>query len=148
EGLARVLQDDRQRVPAGPDFAAGTEADARASREVLLRRGCAAAARLRRAARQVRVRRPVVRAPGDVVLVSCYEPGHQPQGVASAIAFLRRAGFQPKAIDLAGEPLDDAARARLAAARFAAISVPMHTALVLGRRVGAHVRQANAGAHL
>jgi radical SAM superfamily enzyme YgiQ (UPF0313 family) len=89
-----------------------------------------------------------VRAPGDVVLVSCYEPGHQSQAVASAIAFLRRAGFQPTAIDLAVEPMDDAARARLAAARFVAISVPMHTALVLGRRVAAHVRQANPRAHL
>ena len=89
-----------------------------------------------------------MRGPGDVVFVSCYEPGHQPQGVASAIAFLRRAGFQPTALDLAVEPLDDAARARLAAARLVAISVPMHTALVLGRRVAAHVRRANPGAHL
>jgi radical SAM superfamily enzyme YgiQ (UPF0313 family) len=89
-----------------------------------------------------------VRGPGDVVFVSCYEPGHQPQGVASAIAFLRRAGFQPTALDLAVEPLDDAARARLASARLVAISVPMHTALVLGRRVAAQVRQANPRAHL
>jgi radical SAM superfamily enzyme YgiQ (UPF0313 family) len=89
-----------------------------------------------------------VRAPGDVVFVSCYEPGHQPQGVASAIAHLRAAGFQPTCIDLAVEPLDDAARARLAAAQLVAISVPMHTALVLGRRVGAFVRGANPGAHL
>jgi len=89
-----------------------------------------------------------VRGPGDIVLVSCYEPGHQPQGVASAVAFLRRAGFQPTCLDLAVEPLDDAARARLAAARLVAISVPMHTALVLGRRVAAHVRRANPGAHI
>jgi radical SAM superfamily enzyme YgiQ (UPF0313 family) len=89
-----------------------------------------------------------VRGPDDVVFVSCYEPGHQPQGVASAIAFLRGAGFQPTALDLAVEPLDDAARARLASARLVAISVPMHTALVLGRRVAAHVRQANPRAHL
>ena len=89
-----------------------------------------------------------MRGPGDVVFVSCYEPGHQPQGVASAIAFLRRAGFQPTALDLAIEQLDEAARARQAAARFVAISVPMHTALVLGRRVAAQVRQANPRAHL
>src|SRR5262245_6479625 len=85
---------------------------------------------------------------GDVVFVSCYEPGHQPQGVASAVAHLRRAGFSPTCLDLAIEPLDDAGRARLAAARFVAISVPMHTALVLGRRVGAFVRRANPHAHL
>jgi len=89
-----------------------------------------------------------VREPADVVLVSCYEPGHQPEGVASAVAHLRAAGFQPTCLDLAVEQLDDAARARLAAARFVAISVPMHTALMLGRRVGAYVRRANPQAHL
>jgi len=89
-----------------------------------------------------------VRDPGDVILVSCYEPGHQPQGVASAIAHLRRAGFVPGALDLAVEPLDDRARARLAAAKLVAISVPMHTALVLGRRVSAQVRGANPRAHV
>jgi len=89
-----------------------------------------------------------LKGPGDVVFVSCYEPGHQPQGVASAVAHLRHAGFEPSCLDLAVEPLDDAARARLTAARFVAISVPMHTALVLGRRVAAFVRRANPGAHL
>ncbi len=89
-----------------------------------------------------------MREPGDIVFVSCYEPGHQPQGVASAIAHLRGAGFQPTCIDLAIEPFDEAARARLAAARLVAISVPMHTALVLGRRVGAHVRDAKPSSHL
>ena len=89
-----------------------------------------------------------MRGPGDVVLVSCYEPGHQPQGVASAVAHLRGDGFQPTCLDLAIEPLDDGARARLAAARLVAISVPMHTALVLGRRVAAQVRRANPRAHV
>jgi hypothetical protein len=63
--------------------------------------------------------------------------------VASAVAFLRGAGFQPTCLDLAVEPLDDAARAPAGAARWCAISVPMHTALVLGRRVAARVRRAN-----
>ena len=89
-----------------------------------------------------------MREPGDIVFVSCYEPGHQPQGVASAIAHLRRAGFRPTSLDLAVEPLDDGARARLAAAKLVAISVPMHTALVLGRRVAAQVRAANRRAQL
>lgn len=89
-----------------------------------------------------------MREPGDIVFVSCYEPGHQPQGVASAVAYLRGAGFQPTCLDLAVESLDAAARARLAAARLVAISVPMHTALVLGRRVAAHVRTANPGARI
>jgi len=89
-----------------------------------------------------------VREPGDVVFVSCYEPGHQPQAVASAVAYLRRGGFQPTCLDLAVEPLDAAARSRLEAARLVAISVPMHTALVLGRRVAAQVRRANPSAHV
>ena len=86
--------------------------------------------------------------PGDIVLVSCYEPGHQPQGVASAVAFLRRAGFAPTCLDLAVEALDAAAEARLAAARLVAISVPMHTAMALGLRVAARVRAANPTAHV
>ena len=86
--------------------------------------------------------------PGDIVLVSCYEPGHQPQGVASAVAFLRRAGFAPTCLDLAVEELDASAESRLAAARLVAISVPMHTAMALGLRVAARVRAANPTAHI
>lgn len=89
-----------------------------------------------------------MRGPGDIVLVSCYEPGHQPAGVASAVAFLRRAGFAPTCLDLAVEPLDDRARARLNAARLVALSVPMHTALTLGLRVAERVRRENPRAHL
>jgi radical SAM superfamily enzyme YgiQ (UPF0313 family) len=89
-----------------------------------------------------------VRQPGDIVLVSCYEPGHQPQGVASAVAFLRRAGAAPTCLDLAVEPFDDDAQRRLAAARLVAISVPMHTATALGLRVAARVRAANPAAHI
>jgi len=89
-----------------------------------------------------------VQQPGDIVLVSCYEPGHQPQGVASAVAFLRRAGFAPSCLDLAVEELDAAAESRLAAARLVAISVPMHTAMALGLRVAARVRAANRAAHV
>jgi radical SAM superfamily enzyme YgiQ (UPF0313 family) len=85
---------------------------------------------------------------GDILLVSCYEPGHQPAQVASAAAFLRRAGFDPVCLDLAIEPLDDRARGRLAAARLVAISAPMHTALTLGLKVGERVRRENPPAHL
>lgn len=67
-----------------------------------------------------------LRDPGGVLLVSCYELGHAPHGVAVPAAFLRRAGFAPDLLDLAVEPLDPA---RLARARLIAISVPMHTAL-------------------
>jgi radical SAM superfamily enzyme YgiQ (UPF0313 family) len=86
-----------------------------------------------------------VRAPGDILLVSTYELGHQPAGIAVPKAFLERAGFRPAALDLAVEPLDEA-RAR--AARLVAISVPMHTALRLGLRAAARVRAASPGAAL
>jgi len=67
-----------------------------------------------------------LRDPGAVLLVSCYELGHAPHGVAVPAAFLRRAGFAPAALDLAVEPLDPE---RVARARLIAVSVPMHTAL-------------------
>ncbi|HEU5059385.1 MAG TPA: CUAEP/CCAEP-tail radical SAM protein [Kofleriaceae bacterium] len=67
-----------------------------------------------------------LREPGAVLLVSCYELGHAPHGVALPAGFLRRAGYAPAALDLAVEAIDPA---RIARARLIAISVPMHTAL-------------------
>ncbi len=86
-----------------------------------------------------------LREPGAILLVSCYELGHQPLGIASAAAFLRRAGFDPAALDLSVEPYD---AERVARARMVAISVPMHTALRLGLRAAAQVRATNPAAHL
>ena len=65
---------------------------------------------------------------GRVLLLSCYELGHAPHGLALPIAFLRRAGFHPAALDLAVDELDEASAAR---ARVIAVSVPMHTSLRL-----------------
>jgi radical SAM superfamily enzyme YgiQ (UPF0313 family) len=67
-----------------------------------------------------------LREPGAILLVSCYELGHAPHGIALPSAFLRRAGFAPAALDLAVEPIDEA---RVARAQLIVISVPMHTAL-------------------
>ena len=86
-----------------------------------------------------------MRAGGDVLLISCYELGHQPLGTAWPAAFLERAGFLPAQIDLAVEPLDDAAVRR---ARFVGISVPMHTALRLGVRAAERVRALNPDAFI
>ncbi|HEU5441447.1 MAG TPA: CUAEP/CCAEP-tail radical SAM protein [Ktedonobacterales bacterium] len=86
-----------------------------------------------------------MRAPGVILLVSCYELGHQPLSLASPLATLRRAGFAPTAVDTSvAELADDAIRA----ARLVAISVPMHTALRLGARVAARVRALNPAAHI
>ena len=70
-----------------------------------------------------------MRAPGDILLLSTYELGHAPYHLAFPLGFLRRAGFAPRAIDLAVDKLDDEAVRR---ARLVAIAVPMHTALRLG----------------
>jgi radical SAM superfamily enzyme YgiQ (UPF0313 family) len=81
-----------------------------------------------------------LRDPGAILLISCYELGHQPLGVASPFGFLKRAGFAPDVLDIAVDPFDDAKAAR---ARFVGISVPMHTALRLGVRVAQRVREIN-----
>jgi radical SAM superfamily enzyme YgiQ (UPF0313 family) len=67
-----------------------------------------------------------LREPGAVLLVSCYELGHAPHGVAVPLGFLRRAGFQPVGLDLSVQPMSPEL---VAPARVIVISVPMHTAL-------------------
>src|SRR4029077_6667299 len=81
-----------------------------------------------------------LRAPGAILLVSCYELGHQPLGLAWPLAFLERAGYAPRALDLALEPLDEAAAAR---AHLVAIMAPMHTALRLGVPAAQRIRGLN-----
>ena len=86
-----------------------------------------------------------MRGRGDILLVGCYELGHQPLAVAWPAAALERAGYAPATLDVSVEGFD-AERAR--AARLVAISVPMHTALRLGVKVAARVREVNAGCHI
>lgn len=86
-----------------------------------------------------------LRANGSVLLISCYELGHQPLGVAMPIGFLQRAGYSPTAMDIAVEDFDDA---KVAAARFVGISVPMHTAMRLGVRVADRIRESNPDCHI
>ena len=80
-----------------------------------------------------------------VLLVSCYELGHQPAGLAVPLGFLRRAGLSAEAIDISVQGFDEA-RAR--AARFVGVSVPMHTALRLGVRIAEQVRRINPDCHI
>src|SRR5438876_1617063 len=84
-----------------------------------------------------------LRDPGAILLVSCYELGHQPLAIASPIGFLKRAGFAPDVLDIAVDPFDPE---KVKRARFVGISVPMHTALRLGVRVAERVREINPDA--
>jgi radical SAM superfamily enzyme YgiQ (UPF0313 family) len=84
-----------------------------------------------------------LRSPGSILLISCYELGHQPFAAAMPLAFLERAGFAPEAMDIAVENFE---AEKVARARFIAISVPMHTALRLGMRVVEHIRETNPSA--
>jgi len=86
-----------------------------------------------------------VRAPGAILLVACYELGHQPLAVAWPAAFLERHGYAPAVLDVSVEPFD---AERAARARLVAISVPMHTALRLGVAVAARVRALNPACHI
>jgi radical SAM superfamily enzyme YgiQ (UPF0313 family) len=86
-----------------------------------------------------------MKAPGAILLVACYELGHQPLAVAWPAAFLERAGYTPAVMDVSVEPFD-VEKAR--AARLVAISVPMHTALRLGVTVAERVRAVNPSVHI
>lgn len=82
---------------------------------------------------------------GAILLVSCYELGHQPLNLAFPLALLQQAGYAPAAVDTAVESLDDEV---IRAARIVGISVPMHTALRLGTQIASRVRTVNPAARI
>ena len=86
-----------------------------------------------------------MREAGDILLVACYELGHQPLAVAWPAAFLERAGYRPAVMDVSVEPVDVE---KLRRAQVIAVSVPMHTALRLGLEVAVQARSVNPGAHI
>jgi len=79
------------------------------------------------------------------VLISTYELGRQPFGLASPAAWLRATGASVSCVDLSREPLpEDVVRA----ADLVAFYVPMHTATRLAVAALPAVRGLNAKAHL
>jgi radical SAM superfamily enzyme YgiQ (UPF0313 family) len=86
-----------------------------------------------------------LRQKGAILLISCYELGHQPLGVALPLGFLQHAGYAPAALDIAVEKFD---ADKVATAGFIGISVPMHTAMRLGVRVIARIREINPNCHI
>ncbi len=82
---------------------------------------------------------------GAILLISCYELGHQPIGIAQPAGFLEQAGYEPAGLDIAVEEFDGQ---RVRHARFVGISVPMHTALRLGVHVAELIRKSNPSCHI
>ncbi|HLZ70476.1 MAG TPA: CUAEP/CCAEP-tail radical SAM protein [Dehalococcoidia bacterium] len=80
-----------------------------------------------------------------VLLLSTYELGRQPFGLASPAARLTQAGATVRCLDLAVQALDAQA---IAAADLIAFYVPMHTATRLAARALTSVKQLNPTAHL
>ena len=83
----------------------------------------------------------------QVLLLSCYELGHQSFGVASTVGFLDRVGVKVAAADLAVEEISSQA-SHIRAARLVAISAPMHAALRLGTKAAMQVRAFNREVHV
>jgi len=81
----------------------------------------------------------------SVLLISCYELGHQPAGISMPMGFLSRAGRTAATMDVSVEGFDAEKAAR---ARFVGISVPMHTALRLGVSLAREVRRVNPSCHI
>ncbi|HEX5482696.1 MAG TPA: CUAEP/CCAEP-tail radical SAM protein [Terriglobia bacterium] len=81
----------------------------------------------------------------NVLLISTYELGRQPFGLASPAAWLRAAGISVTCLDLSREPLGESA---VRQAEFIAFYIPMHTATRLAVRVLPQVRRLNPNAHL
>ena len=84
-------------------------------------------------------------APGRILLISCYELGRPPLGIAAPAALLARHGFRPALLDLSQCALDHEA---VQAAWLIGISVPMHTALVLGVEAARRIRALNPAAQI
>ncbi|MFN8497814.1 MAG: CUAEP/CCAEP-tail radical SAM protein [Anaerolineae bacterium] len=80
-----------------------------------------------------------------IVLVSTYEMGRQPFGLASPAAWLREAGFGVTCVDLSIEAF---AEDTLRDADLIAFYVPMHTATRMAVRALADARHLNPHAHI
>ena len=80
-----------------------------------------------------------------VVLISTYEMGRQPFGLASPAAWLERAGAEVACFDLSRESLDEKA---VRSAGLIGLYVPMHTATRLAARLAPKLRRLNPRAHL
>ncbi len=81
----------------------------------------------------------------NIVLISTYELGRPPFGLASPAAWLRQRGHDALCLDLSRQPLDENA---IRGAELVAFYVPMHTATRLALQLLEPVRRLNPRAHL
>ncbi|MCY4079816.1 MAG: CUAEP/CCAEP-tail radical SAM protein [Caldilineaceae bacterium] len=81
----------------------------------------------------------------SILLISCYELGHQPLSLAWPLAALRAVGLDAATADLA---VEDFPAQKAAASDLIAIAVPMHTALRIGLDAAQKARALNPNAHL
>ena len=76
------------------------------------------------------------------LLISTYDLGRQPLGLAAPAAWLRQAGVDVDCVDTSREPLDDA---HIRAASLVAFYLPMHTATRLAAPLLQRVRARQSG---
>jgi radical SAM superfamily enzyme YgiQ (UPF0313 family) len=81
----------------------------------------------------------------NIVLISTYELGRQPFGLASPAAWLRKRGHRVVVLDLARQSLNEAA---IGDAQLIAVYLPMHTATRLAAQLIPQLRKQNPRAHL
>jgi radical SAM superfamily enzyme YgiQ (UPF0313 family) len=81
----------------------------------------------------------------NIVLISTYELGRQPFGLASPAAWLRKRGHNLVCLDLSRQSLDESA---VRAAELIAIYLPMHTATRLAAKLIPTLRELNPLAEL
>ena len=80
-----------------------------------------------------------------IVLISTYELGRQPFGLASPAAWLRSSGAEVVCLDLSREPFREEA---IRGAALVAFYVPMHTATRLAVELLKTIRELNPSAHI
>jgi hypothetical protein len=81
----------------------------------------------------------------NIVLISTYELGRQPFGLASPAAWLRKRGHNLVCLDLSRQSLNESA---VRAAGLIAIYLPMHTATRLAAKLVPTLLELNPLAHL
>jgi radical SAM superfamily enzyme YgiQ (UPF0313 family) len=81
----------------------------------------------------------------NVLLVSTYEIGRQPFGIASPAAWLREVGASVTVLDLSRQPFREGPFTK---ADLIAFYVPMHTATRLAAKVVERIKTVNPNAHL